>query len=225
MFFICTGVGLAGALAFLVLGSGVEQEWARDPNMNVDFDVYTIDERKQSIGEPHATGEEKECQIGNDRNDGMNSVHENRNGHVNEGFDEQVNEIIEHVKLSSSFRSQSRDLNVPIRTSVDTCSEMTREEIESNIELDQRAASNGLGDIDAHNQINPNVLQDKHEGLKLDAMKIGISENGKETSTFLQRTRHSRENLRLYLPNHTEHVPTDFKASGESISDRFSTHL
>lgn len=225
MFFICTGVGLAGALAFLVLGSGVEQEWARDPNMNVDFDIYNIDERKQSIAEPRATGDEKECQIGNGRNNRINSVHENGNGHVNEGFDEQVNEIIEHVKLSSSFRSQSRDLNIPIRTCVDTCSELTREKIESHTELEQRAATNGLIDIDAHNQINPKVLQDKHGGLKLDAMKTGASENGKETSTFLQRTRHSRENLRLYLPNHTEHVPTDIKASGESISDRVSTHL
>ncbi|XP_065934306.1 sialin isoform X2 [Magallana gigas] len=225
VFFICTGVGLAGALAFLVLGSGVEQEWARDPNMNVEFDVYTIDERKQSIDEPHATEEEKECQIGNDRIDGINSVHENRNGHVNAGFDEQINEIIEHVKLSSSFRSQSRDLNVPIRTCEETCREMTREQIESDIELEQRAASNGLSKIGAHNQINPNVLQDKHEGLKLNAMKTGTSENGKETSTFLQRTKHSRENLRLYLPNDIEHVPTDSKASGESFSDRFSTHL
>lgn len=225
MFFICTGVGLAGALAFLVLGSGVEQEWARDTNMNAEFDVYTIDERKQSIDEPHATEEEKECQIGNDRIDGINSVHENRNGHVNAGFDEQINEIIEHVKLSSSFRGQSRDLNVPIRTCEETCREMTREQIESDIELEQRAASNGLSKIGAHNQINPNVLQDKHEGLKLNAMKTGTSENGKETSTFLQRTKHSRENLRLYLPNHIEHVPTDSKASGESFSDRFSTHL
>lgn len=93
MFFICTWVGLAGALAFLVLGSGVEQEWARDPNMNVDFDVYTIGERK-SIDQPHASAEERDCTAENNKKVGMNS--ENRNvkvdlGHVNDNFVEQVN--------------------------------------------------------------------------------------------------------------------------------------
>lgn len=89
-------MGLAGALAFLVLGSGVEQEWARDPNMKVEFDVYTIDKRKQSIDQPHASVEEGDCTAGNGKKVGMNSVSENRNvkvelGHVNDNFVEQVN--------------------------------------------------------------------------------------------------------------------------------------
>lgn len=96
MFFICTGVGLAGALAFLVLGSGVEQEWARDQNMNVEFDVYTIDERKQSIDQLHASVEEGDCTAENNKKVGTNSVSENRNvkvecGHVNDSFVEEVN--------------------------------------------------------------------------------------------------------------------------------------
>eukprot|EP00105_Crassostrea_gigas_P030972 XP_011453524.2 PREDICTED: uncharacterized transporter slc-17.2-like isoform X3 [Crassostrea gigas] len=96
VFFICTGVGLAGALAFLVLGSGVEQEWARDQNMNVEFDVYTIDERKQSIDQPHASVEERDCTAENNKKVGMISVSENRIvkvecGHVNDSFVEEVN--------------------------------------------------------------------------------------------------------------------------------------
>lgn len=105
MFFICTRVGLAGALVFLVLGSGVEQEWARDPNMNIDFDVYTIDERKQSIDQPQPSGEEMDWTTENDKNDGMNSVSENQivkveYGHVDDGFVEQVNKIEKYSEAS-----------------------------------------------------------------------------------------------------------------------------
>lgn len=225
VFFICTGVGLAGALAFVVLGSGVEQEWARDPNMNVEFDIYTTDERKQSIDKPQATDGRKESQIENDINAGIKFVGENRNGHVNKGFDEQVNEIIGHVKLSSSFRSQSRDLNVPVRTRVDPGSEMTREQIESDTDRDQKTFSSGFNDITAHNYIDVNALHDKNKGSNLNAIQNGISGDGKEASTFLQRTRYSRENLRLTLPNHNEHALSNPKENEESITDRFYTHL
>ena len=38
VFAICIAVGLGGAILFVILGDGKEQEWAKDPNMNVEFD-------------------------------------------------------------------------------------------------------------------------------------------------------------------------------------------
>jgi hypothetical protein len=39
VFFICSGVSVFSALVFLVLGSGLEQSWAKDPDLNMEVDV------------------------------------------------------------------------------------------------------------------------------------------------------------------------------------------
>ncbi|XP_069117339.1 sialin-like [Argopecten irradians] len=48
VFFICVGLGVFGAIVFCVFGSGEEQEWAKDPNLNVDIDISQIPVDSQS---------------------------------------------------------------------------------------------------------------------------------------------------------------------------------
>ena len=42
VFFICSGISVFCALVFLVLGSGTEQSWAKDPNFNIEMSVDDI---------------------------------------------------------------------------------------------------------------------------------------------------------------------------------------
>lgn len=44
VFFICAGISVFGAIVFLVLGSGTEQSWAKDPNFNMEMGI-TADKR------------------------------------------------------------------------------------------------------------------------------------------------------------------------------------
>lgn len=44
VFFICAGISVFGAIVFLVLGSGTEQSWAKDPNFNMEMGIVA-DER------------------------------------------------------------------------------------------------------------------------------------------------------------------------------------
>lgn len=39
VFFICAGISVFGAIVFLVLGSGTEQSWAKDPNFNMEMGI------------------------------------------------------------------------------------------------------------------------------------------------------------------------------------------
>lgn len=39
VFFICAGISVFGAIVFLVLGSGLEQSWAKDPNFNMEMGI------------------------------------------------------------------------------------------------------------------------------------------------------------------------------------------
>lgn len=39
VFFICAGISVFGAIVFLVLGSGTEQSWAKDPNFNMGMGI------------------------------------------------------------------------------------------------------------------------------------------------------------------------------------------
>lgn len=39
VFFICAGISVFGAIVFLVLGSGIEQSWAKDPNFNMEMGI------------------------------------------------------------------------------------------------------------------------------------------------------------------------------------------
>ncbi|XP_062571560.1 sialin-like [Saccostrea cucullata] len=167
VFFICSGVGLAGALAFVLLGSGLEQEWAKDPNMNVDIDISVTEEKTQ-----HFNGEGT-IAVDREENDRMNEMIDtaSHGGNVNKAFDEEVMEgIIGHVKLSSSFKVQSRDFVVPKRTVVESSDDKS----------------------DFKNKTRSN--------------EVCHSRRNSDTSVFLQRTKHSRDNLRLYLPNSNNEI-------------------
>nr|XP_022344205.1 sialin-like [Crassostrea virginica] len=214
VFFICTGVGLAGALAFVVLGSGLEQEWARDPNLNTEFDVYFTEEGKKSHVEQTTTGKENGGL--EDRKESDNSV-SNHTGHVNEGFNDQVQEIIGHVKLSSSFRAQVRDFDVPVRSVPDDSDESTESQIEPNVIQDGNMATDKIQDTKNGCHIN-GCLNSKEN------MNNAIKEGCKDISTFHRRTRLSRENLRLWLPSTTEKENTKFVLSNDNQA-QFSTHL
>ena len=182
VFFICTGVGLAGALAFVVLGSGLEQEWARDPNLNTEFDVYFTEEGKKSHVEQTSTGEENGGL--EDRKESENSV-SNHTGHVNEGFNDQIQEIIGHVKLSSSFRAQVRDFDVPVRSVPDDSDESTENQIEPDVIQDGNMATDKIQDTKNGCHIN-GCLNSKEN------MNNAIEEGCKDISTFHRRTRLSR---------------------------------
>ncbi|XP_056001235.1 sialin-like [Ostrea edulis] len=129
VFFICTGVGLTGAMAFVVLGSGVEQEWAKDPNLNVEIDVYTTEEDKsRMLG---IIGNVTDNEQDRDVNGSLDNVNEIQKGAVNRALDDQeIKEIIGHVKLCSSFRSQSRNFDVPIKDNNDSCDDKNNVENE-----------------------------------------------------------------------------------------------
>ncbi|XP_022344205.2 sialin-like [Crassostrea virginica] len=214
VFFICTGVGLAGALAFVVLGSGLEQEWAKDPNLNTEFDVYFTEEGKQNHVEQTTTGEENGGL--EDRKESENSV-SNHTGHVNEGFNDQIQEIIGHVKLSSSFRAQVRDFDVPVRSVPDDSDESNENQIEPVVIQDGNMVTDEIQD----------TKNNCHSNGCLNAKEIinnAIEEGCKDISTFHRRTRLSRENLRLWLPSTTENENTKFVLSNDNQA-HFSTHL
>ncbi|OWF37697.1 Sialin [Mizuhopecten yessoensis] len=51
VFFICAGLGVFGALVFCLLGSGEEQEWAKDPNLDIENDIRRMSMDVQSLAE------------------------------------------------------------------------------------------------------------------------------------------------------------------------------
>lgn len=48
VFFICAGISVLGAIVFLVLGSGTEQSWAKDPNFNMEMGIAADERIKNS---------------------------------------------------------------------------------------------------------------------------------------------------------------------------------
>ncbi|XP_055995999.1 uncharacterized transporter slc-17.2-like isoform X2 [Ostrea edulis] len=176
VFFICTGVGLTGAMAFVLLGSGVEQEWAKDPNMNVEIDVYTTEEDKNTVLRIMGNGTDKE-QDG-DVNGSLDNVNEIHKGTVNRAFDDQeIKKFGGHVKLSSSFRSQSHDFDVPITDNIDSYDD------ENNIENERDSPE--IHKTDRDNQSLTFVEKRKHirenSRLNFPESKYLTDENGTQS--------------------------------------------
>jgi hypothetical protein len=160
-------------MAFVLLGSGVEQEWAKDPDMNLNMNVYTTEEDKNKTSGIMGNGNEQGQNM--NVNGSLDNVNEIQKGTVNKAFDDHqdIIEITGHVKSSSSFRSQSRDVDAPIRDNINS----------------------------------GNVKNER------DSPEIFEKNRDTQSSTFLEKTKLMRENLRLNFPENKD-VTDDTRRTG-----------
>ena len=109
MFAICIAVGLGGAILFVILGDGKEQEWATDPNVNVEFDfvrrlslAQLNDIRKSSMLSSMASVDSNIAELGIDSQKPADlSLHKTSEIVIANGTNSQQNFYLNDVKSSN----------------------------------------------------------------------------------------------------------------------------
>ncbi|XP_061196762.1 sialin-like [Saccostrea echinata] len=103
VFFICASLSVCSAMMFLVLGSGVEQSWAKDPTL----------EEEISVGDPAKQSSVSDLKYKNQNmiNGHVTETHDNERSTSETGINTDLKMIHLNGKNMSKFSSQSVQVN------------------------------------------------------------------------------------------------------------------